>query len=111
MRDDAAPRTILLVEDEALVARALARQLTAAGLEVVHVTNGDAALAQLRARAFDIVLSDLCVPGATGVEVLAAARAVDPALPLILMSGSPTAASARAAEEIGVNPAGTRTGT
>ncbi len=102
MRNDGAPRTLLLVEDEAPVARALVRMLAATRLEVVHVATGDAAIEQLRTRSFDVVLSDLCLPGATGIEVLAAARAADSTLPLILMSGSPTAASARAADALGV---------
>lgn len=102
MRDDVARRTLLLVEDEAPVARALVRMVVAAGLEVVHVTTGDAAMAQLQTRTFDVVMSDLCLPGMTGIEVLTAAREIDAALPLILMSGSPTVASARAAEALGV---------
>lgn len=102
MRDDGAPQTLLLVEDEAPVARALVRMLAATGLEVVHVATGDAAIEQLQTRSFDVVLSDLCLPGATGIEVLTAARAADPTLPLILMSGSPTAASSRAAAALGV---------
>ena len=102
MSHDASRRTLLLVEDEAPVARALVRMLAATGLEVVHVATGDAAIEQLRTRSFDIVLSDLSLPGATGIEVLAAARAAGPTMPLILMSGSPTAASTRAADALGV---------
>ena len=95
-------RTLLLVEDHERVARSLVRLLTAAGCEVVHVANGDAAIAALRTRTFDLVLSDLRLPGASGIEVLTAARATDPDLPLLLMSGSPTAATARDAEALGV---------
>jgi CheY-like chemotaxis protein len=95
-------RTLLLVEDDEHVARSLVRLLAPTGCAVVHVASGDAALAALRSRSFDLVLSDLRLPGASGIEVLRVARAIDPALPLILMSGSPTAATARDAEALGV---------
>lgn len=97
-----AMRTLLLVEDDERIARSLARMLAATGCEVVHVATGDAAITALRTRSFDLVLSDLRLPGASGIDVLTAARAAAPGLPLLLMSGSPTTSTARAAEALGV---------
>jgi DNA-binding NtrC family response regulator len=95
-------RRLLLVEDDEHVARALHRLLSASGYHVLHVGTGDGAIDCLRRRTFDVVMTDLRLPGASGLEVLAAARAADANMPLVLMSGSPTTASASAAAALGV---------
>jgi PAS domain S-box-containing protein len=65
-----APRArILVVDDEAMVGRAVARILGAEH-EVAAVTSGEAALAQLRAGpGFDLVLCDLMMPGLSGMDL------------------------------------------
>jgi ActR/RegA family two-component response regulator len=93
---------LLLVEDDLHVARSLARTLGALGYDVVHLANAPVATALLQDRAFDVVLSDLRLGAGSGLAVLAAARAAQPSARLVLMSGSPTPASARAAAELGV---------
>jgi DNA-binding response OmpR family regulator len=94
--------TLLLVEDDQLLGRALVRTLTASGYDVTHVDRGDVAVQCLRRESFDVVLSDLGLPGASGLEVLAQARASRPSTRLLLMSGAPTHESTTAAEELGV---------
>jgi DNA-binding response OmpR family regulator len=87
---------ILLVEDEPLWRRVLERRLIAAGHEVICAENGRAALRRLAlsARLPDLVLTDLCMPEASGFELCAALRA-DPraaALPIVVMSALDTPA-------------------
>lgn len=94
--------SLLLVEDDAYVARSLLRMLSGTRFYVLHVTRGDVALECVKRRFFDVVLSDLGLPGASGLEVLAAARARNPATALLLMSGAPTQASEAAAAALGV---------
>lgn len=94
--------TLLLVEDNELLGRALVHTLTSSGCDVTHIERGDVAVERLRRTSFDVVLSDLGLPGASGLEVLAAARASDPTMLLLLMSGTPTLASVTAAKELGV---------
>jgi two-component system response regulator PilR (NtrC family) len=94
--------SLLLVEDDALVARSLVRMLSVTGYDVVLAARGDDAIACLERRSFDVVLSDLQLPGASGLSVLAAARSLDADAALLLMSGAPTHASVVAAASLGV---------
>ena len=63
------PRRILLVEDERLVRETYAEVLTACGHEVVPAGTGEEALAAIRDRAFDAVVTDLSMPGMSGLEL------------------------------------------
>lgn len=94
--------TILLVEDDAQLGRALVRIMTAAGFQVVHAKNGVDAFENVMAQSFDAVLSDLNLPDACGVDVLKFARAQDPEVPLVLMSGFPTIDTTIEAVNLGV---------
>ena len=82
--------TILVVDDEPLLLRAFARVLMRAGHEVVQAADGGEAAAEVARRRIDCAFVDLGLPGAGGLEVLAALRARDPALPVVLMTGAPT---------------------
>lgn len=78
-----APR-ILIVEDEAKIARLIADYLAAAGMETRIVDRGDAALAAHRQFGSDVVLLDLQLPGEDGLAVCRALRAL-PRAPGIIM--------------------------
>src|SRR6185503_4622509 len=80
---------ILLCDDEESLCRSLARILRAAGHEVVAV-DGVTGFARLQRRAdrFDLILTDIRMPGVDGFEILAAARTHAPGTPVIAMSGS-----------------------
>ena len=85
--DGIAGKTILLVEDNDLV-RAFADGLLAdLGYEVVSVGSADEALAQLAARKFDLVLSDIVMPGMSGIELARSVNADSPRLPVLLATG------------------------
>jgi len=103
----AAPRsgaagTVLLIEDDAPLARSLIRVMNAEGYQVVHVGSGAAAVEKVMSRSFDAVISDLNLPGASGVDVLNVVRAYDPDVPLVLMTGCPTVDTAIEAVSLGV---------
>ncbi len=86
--------TILLVEDDALV-RDLAREvLEGAGHTVWVATTPEEALdrAASRPSEIDLLLSDVVMPGMTGVELARRLRGVLPSLPILLMSGYPNRA-------------------
>lgn len=83
------PLTVLIAEDEDGV-RAFVRQvLEHAGHAVVAVSDADAAERAFRAEPgrFDLLLTDVLMPGRTGPELAAALRAVRPGLPVLFMSG------------------------
>ena len=65
---------ILLVEDEQTIAVTLSDDLEAAGHEVLHVPDGKQAIRELQRKSFDVVISDVRLPGADGLEVLRAAK-------------------------------------
>ena len=60
---------VLVVEDEAAIAELVRRHLEAAGFEVQHVARGDAAEAAVRALSPALVMLDVMLPGANGMEV------------------------------------------
>jgi len=94
--------TVLLIEDDAPLARSLIRIMNAEGYQVVHVGSGAAAVEKVMSRSFDAVISDLNLPGASGVDVLNVVRAYDPDVPLVLMTGSPSVDTAIEAVSLGV---------
>jgi len=76
---------ILVVEDEAKVARALHEGLTAAGYEVASTTDGTQGYELARDANFDVAVLDLMLPGRSGLEILAAVRARG-AMPVLLLT-------------------------
>jgi EAL domain-containing protein (putative c-di-GMP-specific phosphodiesterase class I)/CheY-like chemotaxis protein len=93
---------VLLVEDDEALARGLVRQITSAGYSVTHVARAADAVERLTGGTFDIVISDLNLPGASGVDVLEVARAYDKDVALVLMTGEPTLDTAIDAVGLGV---------
>jgi two-component system response regulator HydG len=77
---------ILLVDDETAILDALEILLRGEGYEVTVADSGPKALAALEDENPDLVLTDIRMPGADGLEVLTAARAVDPEMAVILMT-------------------------
>ena len=78
---------LLLVEDEELLREATAERLAEHGYRVVQVESGEAAVEQLTDFAFDIVLTDLRLPGIDGTEVLAEALERYPEIICIVVTG------------------------
>ncbi len=92
---------ILIVDDEAAQMRALCDTLRDQGYEAEGFTSGEAALEALQARPFDLLLTDLMMPGMDGVALLAAALKTDPNLVGILMTGMGTIETAVKAMQAG----------
>lgn len=82
-------RRVLLVEDQESVRKTACAMLQRIGLTVTNAKNGEEAAAMFREApdSFDLVISDLTMPGMNGWETLAAIRAVRPDIPCILASG------------------------
>jgi two-component system, sensor histidine kinase and response regulator len=92
---------LLVVDDEAAQVQALCHTLEDEGYSVKGFTGAGAALGALRSGAFDIVLTDLTMPGMDGIAFLNAARAIDPGLAGIVMTGHGTIATAVEAMKAG----------
>jgi PAS domain S-box-containing protein len=81
---------VLVVDDEPLVRRAVARALGARGYTVLEAEGGEEALALVDARGrVDVLLSDVVMPGMRGPELVRAFRTRCPGRPALLMSGYP----------------------
>jgi DNA-binding NtrC family response regulator len=77
----------LVVDDEGSLRMTLAANLELEGFEVEEAANAEQALERLGANDFDLVLSDIRMPGMHGVDLFRRIRARWPALPVVLMSG------------------------
>jgi DNA-binding NtrC family response regulator len=91
---------ILAVDDDP-AALDCVRDALRAEHQVFAVTCGAEAIERLRAEAFDLVVTDLRMPAPDGFAVLAAARALEPAPPVVVVSGIDTARAAVEALQLG----------
>src|SRR5437762_150012 len=81
------PKHLLLVEDEVALRTAVAEQLADRGYQVVQAESGEDALAQLADFAFDMIVTDLRLPGISGSAVVEAAVARYPDIIAIVVTG------------------------
>src|SRR5215212_7190682 len=93
---------ILIAEDETGVRESLAGVLRDEGYAVTEVGDGSAAIAALDGQEFDLVISDLRMPGADGLTVLTHTREVAPQTLMLLMTAHATVETAIEALQRGV---------
>jgi len=81
---------VLIADDHAVTRHGIRQLLRDAfeGVEVVGVGDGDAALAELPSRPWDLILLDVMMPGPNILELLARIRAVDPNVPVLVLTAS-----------------------
>jgi DNA-binding NtrC family response regulator len=85
---------VLVVDDEEPQRRVLAGFLQKRGYEAQAVGDAEAALAVVATRTVDLVLTDLRMPGRTGMQLLDAVRSLNPEIPVVVMTAYGTVASA-----------------
>ena len=76
----------LLIEDDMLMAKTIEAAMNSWGHTVITVGSGEDALDHIRTHPFDLVISDIQLPGINGDEVMVKAHAIVPNLPFILMT-------------------------
>ena len=92
---------VLLAEDEPLIAETLGDSLEEAGFQVLKAVDTDSALAILRDQDPDVVLTDISMPGAGGMEILRASVESDKLRPVIVITGFATVDNAVEAMRLG----------
>ena len=101
MTEAGARSRILVVDDQATHLRALCDILGQHGFETIGFPTGEAALTHIRAGVFDVLLTDLMMPGIDGLALVEAARALDPNVACIVMTGEGSIATAVRAMKAG----------
>ncbi len=95
---------ILVVDDEHLVRNLTVQVLERAGYDVISVADAQQALELLDDQTVDLVVSDVVMPGLSGVELLNELRDLRPDLPVLLMTGgSPQPERTSRALELGAS--------
>jgi PAS domain S-box-containing protein/putative nucleotidyltransferase with HDIG domain len=92
---------IIVVDDEAELMSALCEMLVGQGYETAGFLTGAEALAVLKEREFDLLLTDLMMPGMDGIELIRAGLEIDPNLIGIIMTGHGTVQTAVEAMKTG----------
>lgn len=92
---------VLVVDDEPALRRSILRLLHAKGYEVISAENGVEAHELFREHSFDVVLSDISMPGCDGIQLLRSVHSVDPDVPVVLITGEPAVSTAVKALEYG----------
>jgi two-component system, NtrC family, response regulator HydG len=80
------PATLLIADDDPGLRESLERTLTREGYRVVLASDGRAALERVQAGGVDLIVTDLRMPGLTGLELLRAAKAIMPDVDVILLT-------------------------
>ena len=85
---------VLAVDDNASLLRFLISAFTANGCAVTSASTAEQALELINGDVFDLVVSDIKMPGLSGLDLLRAVKARHPATPVVLITGAPSVNSA-----------------
>jgi len=94
------PVEVLIIDDEAIVCERLEEFLTGKGLHVESFTQSEKAIARMREKTFDVVVTDLKMSGPTGMDVLRLIRETQPSTVGILITAYGQFESVREAEAL-----------
>ncbi len=88
-------RRALVIDDDTRVRDTLQEIMTSFGYSAATAASGPEGISLFDKGRYDVVLTDLMMPDMTGWEVLAAVRALDPEIPVIIVTGAPVYADDR----------------
>ncbi len=96
-------RRVLVVDDDPAVRKSFDRVLTGKGYAVITAENGEEALRKLNEEKYDLVYSDIRMPGMSGLEVAEKVRARRPWTPVVIITGYGTDIAEERAKAAGVS--------
>ena len=94
-------KSVLIVDDKDMMRDSVATTLARAGFEAAVAPDGPAALQQIAQKRPEVVITDMRMPGMTGIELLERVRALDDELPVIVMTAFGTIDTAVRAMKLG----------
>ena len=92
---------VLVIDDDAVVGRSFDRVLSGKGYEVDTALTGEKALLDIDKTDYDVVFTDIRMPGMYGLEVAERIKAKCPWTPVVVITGYPTIESAKEAVRLG----------
>ena len=96
-------RKILVVDDDPAVCKSFDRVLTNKGYAVITAESGEEALRKLNEEKYDLVYTDIRMPGMSGLEVAENVKARRPWTPVVIITGYGTDAAEARAKAAGVS--------
>ena len=97
-----APKKVLVVDDDPVVGKSFDRVLSGKGYAVITARNGEEALSKISNETYDVVFTDIKMPGMNGLEVAERIKASQPWLPVVIVTGYGSDAYEARAEAAGV---------
>ena len=77
---------VLLAEDDELILKTIAHKLKKEGFEVILTRNGLEAISLLKNGGIDLIISDIMMPFASGIEILAEVQQMGSSTPILMLS-------------------------
>ena len=96
-------RKVLVVDDDPVVRKSFDRVLSSKGYAVITAGNGEEALRKLNEEKYDVVYTDVRMPGMRGLEVAEQVKARKPWTPVVIITGYGTEAAEARAKAAGVS--------
>ena len=95
-------KKILVVDDDPVIGKSFDRVLSGRGYAVITAADGEEALRKLNTETYDVVFTDIRMPGMSGLEVVERVKASQPWLPVVIVTGYGTGDNEARATAAGV---------
>jgi CheY-like chemotaxis protein len=96
-------RKVLVVDDDPVVGKSFSRVLSQKGYAVITAENGAQALEKMREQQYDVVFTDIKMPGMSGLELTERIKVSQPWMPVVIVTGYGSLANEERAKEVGVS--------